>query len=65
MVYQIITLYSNDFGNKTLQIFSDDAVKTNNDALAKTAELQNLLIEHYKNGRPINVTIKKDDKNPI
>jgi hypothetical protein len=45
----------------TLQISSDDVVKANNDAVSKTQELQNLLIDHYKNGHPISVVIKKDD----
>jgi hypothetical protein len=46
----------------TLQISSDDVAKANNDAVSKTQELQNLLIDHYKNGRPISVVVKKEDK---
>ena len=44
----------------TLQVSSDDIVKSNNDAQERQGELQKLLIEFYKNEKPLNVKVIKE-----
>jgi hypothetical protein len=45
----------------TLQTAPDEIAKQNNDAQDRQGELQSLLIEYYKNIKPINVKIIKDE----
>jgi hypothetical protein len=45
----------------TLQVVDDDIAKLNIDAQAKQGELHDLLIDYYKNPKPVAVKIAKDE----
>ncbi len=56
----LIKILNGESSISTLQVTSNEAVERSNNAVDRTAELQLLLIEHYKNGKPINVKINKE-----
>jgi hypothetical protein len=58
----LIKVLNGENSINTFQVFSDDVVEINKKSIDKTGELQSLLIDHYKNGTPINVNVTRDEK---
>lgn len=57
----LIKVLSGENSISTQQISSDEAIKLNNEAQNRQQELQLLLIDYYKNQKPVNVKLIKDD----